>query len=198
MLGRLFRGTSAATARHSEIEVCLPVRINGDRVGPIFSLPLARALTSAGLGTVAGHRLALNDAGEVVGVGLSVRLVSKAGRAIDRVVSELERLDAPRGSSLTVEQGAQPITFGASEGLGLYLSRAVLRAVDDSPTAHLDVVAECIDAFGDLATYQGSAFLEKHVALYFYGANFNRMAHALAFVLATCPACQDAETLRLT
>ena len=197
MLGRLFRGTSAATAGHSEIEVCLPVRINGTGSGRSSRFPLARALTSAGLGTVAGHRLALNDAGEVVGVGLGP--VGVEGGARDRPRGQ--RTGTPGRAArviLTVEQGAPPISFGASEGLGLYLSRAVLRTVDDSPTAHLDVVAECIDAFGDLATYQGSAFLEKHVALYFYGANFNRMANALAFVLATCPACQDAETLRLT
>jgi len=198
MLGRLFRGSAACETTYSNIEVRLPVRIDGGRVGPIFAGPLARALTEAGLGTVSGHRLALNDAGEVVGVGLSVRLVSKAGRALDRVMSELERLDAPRGSVLVLESDAQPITFGASDGLGLYLSRSVLRAIDDSPTAHLDVVAECIDAFGDMATYQGSAFLEKHVALYFYGTNFNKMSNALAYVLATIPACRDAETRRLT
>lgn len=198
MLGRLFRGSAAPETTFTNIEVRLPVRIDGGRVGPIFAGPLARALTDAGLGTVAGHRLALNDAGEVVGVGLSVRLVSKAGRAIDRVMSELERLDAPRGSVLVVDTDGSPISFGASEGLGLYLSRPVLRSVDDSPTAHLDVVAECIDAFGDMAVYQGSAFLEKHVALYFYGTNFNRMSNALAYVLATNAACHDAETHRLT
>ncbi len=197
MLGRLFRGAEVHRPVHADIEVCLPVRIDGGQVEPIFARPLSRALATAGLGTVAGHSLALNDAGEVVGVGLSVRLVSRAERAIDRVMRELERLDAPRGSSVIVDPGAPPIAFGASEGLGLYLSRPVLRAVDDSPTAHLDVVADCIDAFGDMATYQGSAFLEKHVALYFYGANFNRLANALTFVLATNPACRDAETLRL-
>lgn len=197
MLGRLLRGSAARDEGYSEIEVYLPVRIDGGRVGPIFSLPLARALSTAGLGTVAGHRLVLNDAGEVVGVGLSVRLVSRAGRAIDRVMRELERLDAPCGSSLIVNPNDPPITFGASEGLGLYLCRRVLRAVEDSATAHLDVVADCIDAFGDLATYQGRAFLEKRVAIYFYGSNFNKMSNALAFVLETNPACRNAETLRL-
>ena len=197
MLGRLFRGSVAPETTYSNIEVRLPVHIDGGRVGPIFAGPLARALTAAGLGTVSGHQLALNDAGEVVGVGLSVRLVSKAGRAIDRVMSELERLDAPRGSVLVVDSDASPITFGASEGLGLYLSRSVLRSVDDTHTAHLDVLADCIDAFGDMAIYQGSKFLEKHVALYFYGTNFNRMSNALAYVLATSAACQGAETRRL-
>jgi len=198
VLGRLFRGQASRQVTQPMIEVRLPVRIAGDKVDPIFARPLSRALSDAGLGKVAGHRLALNDIGEVVGLGLSVQLVSRAGRALDRVVQELERLDAPRGSVLVIDDRAPPITFGAAEGLGLYLSRPILRAVNDSATAHLDVVEDCIDAFGDMASYQGSAFLADRVALYFYGANFNRMSNALAYVLETNPACRDAETRRLT
>jgi hypothetical protein len=198
MLGRLFRGPVTRPLTQPVVEVRLPVRIAGDQADPIFARPLSRALSDAGLGKVAGHRLALNDAGEVVGLGLSVQLVSRAGRALDRVVQELERLDAPRGSVLMIDDRAPPITFGAAEGLGLYLSRAVLRDMDDSPAAHLDVVEDCIDAFGGMASYQGSAHLADRVALYFYGANFNRMSNALAYVLETNPACRDAETRRLT
>jgi hypothetical protein len=198
MLGHFLRGAVTRPVRSPVVEVTMPVRLPSDRAGPNFARPLSRALSDAGLGTVAGHRLALNDAGEVVGLGLSVQLVSRAGRALDRVVRELERLDAPRGSQLTIEDGVPPISFGASEGLGLYLSRGVLRSVDDTPAAHLDVVADCIEAFGDMATYQGSAHLADRVALYFYGESFNRMSNALAYVLATNPACRDAETRRLT
>jgi len=198
MLQRLFRAQSTRPLTQPVVEVRLPVRIAGDKADPIFARPLSQALSEAGLGKVAGHRLALNDAGEVVGLGLSVQLVSRAGRALDRVVQELERLDAPRGSVLVLDDRAPPITFGAAEGLGLYLSREVLRAVNDSPAAHLDVAEDCIDAFGDMATYQGTAYLADRVALYFYGANFNRMSNALAYVLETNPACRDAETRRLT
>ncbi|MCU0906480.1 MAG: hypothetical protein MUF73_03340 [Rhodobacteraceae bacterium] len=198
MLGRLFRCQGMRPATSPVIEVRLPVRIAGDKVDPIFAQPLSRALSEAGLGRVAGHRVALNDTGEVVGLGLSVQLVSRAGRALDRVVQELERLDAPRGSVLLIDDRAPPITFGAAEGLGLYLSRAALQAVDDSPTAHLDVVEDCIDALAGLASYQGSAALADRVALYFYGASFNKMSNALAYVLDTNPACRDAETRRLT
>ena len=171
----------------------LPTRIGPDIAEAAFLTPLDRELDKAGLGTVADYEICRDSSGEPEALVLTLLLITDAPRALGRIETMLQDLDAPVGSSLRVEGANEVRKFGMSHGLGIYLPSA-----DADKDLCLDIVELCTDAMEGAGLYQGSAQVGNRTALYFYGDSFNRMRKAITFAITHDPRCRNAETRRLT
>jgi hypothetical protein len=108
------------------------------------------------------------------------------------VLSELNRLGAPKGSKLILEK--REIPFGVNEGLAVFLNGMDLpdEVYRDCDINH--VIDECERLMGDggkmLSYWQGS----RDTGLYFYGPSFAKMKAAVEPFLASYPLCQKCRT----
>ncbi|MEM9343933.1 MAG: hypothetical protein AAGA87_12890 [Pseudomonadota bacterium] len=175
------------------VTVRMPTKTDRDAAEAIFAGPMTRNLSDAGLGSVERMEIQQDDRGEPEDVILTLRLVTRAERALTRVETMLQDMDAPVGSTLCVDGSKEDRSFGKSHGLGIYLLTAGITEDD-----RLDIVELCTDAMEGTGLYQGSAQIGDRTALYFYGDSFNRMRAALTFVITHDPRCKYAITRRLT
>lgn len=173
-------------------QATLPLRIGPELAQAAFADPLDAALDRMGLGRVASHEIATDDDGEPERLVLTLSLATDAPRALDEVAHTLDDLGAPTGSQLGNAECADLITFGSSEGLGLYLPRH-----DTGDAAHRALVRACKAAMAGAGLYKGSVSVGDRTALYFYGTSFNRMRSAITYVMTTDPSCRNAFAKRL-
>lgn len=173
-------------------QAVMPVRVGEDLAQDAFVKPLDRELQRVGLGRVVGFDISFDDEGEPEKLDISLSLVTDAPRALEAVAKVLEKLDAPVGSHLGNAECAELLSFGSSEGLGLYLPRH-----DTGEADRLAVIEACNDALNGAGLYQGSVSVGDRTALYFYGDSFNRMRNAITYVMTTDPRCRNAFARRL-
>ncbi|MEM9975552.1 MAG: hypothetical protein AAF771_15345 [Pseudomonadota bacterium] len=170
----------------------LPLRISDELAEAAFVAPLSDTLDRLGIGRVVGYELALDEQGEPVRLHIQLSLVTDAPRVLQAVADALDKLDAPAGSYIGNAECVDLVSFGHSQGLGLYLPRADTREEDRTA-----VVEACRDALGQAGLYQGSVSVGDRTALYFYGDSFNRMKSAITYVITTDPRCRNAFARRL-
>ena len=185
-------GQSLRPVDGSFAQATLPLRIGPELAQAAFSEPLDAELDRMGLGRVAGYEITTDRDGEPEQLVLTLSLTTDAPRALDEVARRLDELGAPTGSRLGNAECADLITFGSSEGLGLYLPRH-----DTGDADHRALVRACKTAMAGAGLYKGSVSVGDQTALYFYGASFNRMRSAITYVMTTDPRCRNAFAKRL-
>jgi hypothetical protein len=114
----------------------------------------------------------------------------------DLVVATLEAAGAARGSRAQLD-GSEPITFGVTEGLAVYLNGTDL---PDEVYANSDIneliaaLLERLGADGDMQSYWEGP---QETALYLYGPSAERMRDLIAGVLDRFPLAQRCRVVPL-
>jgi len=154
----------------------------------LFEDPLDEALQALGIGSVGGVGSWLSDSGEVGHCDIEIDVAACDGPTVQTIIDLLDRLGAPRGS--TLEAGGSKLPFGVTEGMAIYLNgtdlpEAVYKAYDSNVVyAEIErLIADCGEIYSH---WQGPT----ETALYLYGNSFKAMHEKVADFLATYPLCQ--------
>ena len=160
--------------------------------GEYFEEPLDKVLKSEGIGEVTGGGTLLAD--EPYGIEYSdieIMVHEASDSVVQKIIAELEKLGAPRGSILKFED-RDDMPFGRLEGMAVFLDGVNLPAevYETSDVNHIiDTCDQLIEGVGQMQGYwEGS----QETALYFYGTSFDEMQTLTADFLATEPLCQNA------
>jgi hypothetical protein len=140
----------------------------------------------------------LTDAtGEIELCDIEVELEDQSERSLEVVRELLERLGAPKGSSLIVDDGQREIPFGTSEGLALYLNGTELpdEVYRDCDVNHVyDELNRLLDGGGTIHSYWEGP---TETALYVYGDSFESMSAAIAGFVSSYPLCEKARVVQI-
>jgi hypothetical protein len=165
--------------------------------GELYEDPLHALLQNQGWGGVTGGGSQLASSGEIEYCEVEIALATESPQVLDRIIAELERCGAPRGSGLRGEGIGSERPFGASEGLAVYLNGTDL---PDETYRDCDVNF-VFDEFNRLLAGQGKIHSywqgPTETALYLYGTSFEDMRVALAPFLDSYPLCQRARVVQV-
>ena len=161
--------------------------------GDYFEDPLHETLEKEGLGAVTGGGTQLAE--EPAGIefcDVEIRVDAVTDETLDKIARRLEKLGAPKGSKLIVEEDGREIPFGTHEGLAVFLDGQNL---PDNVYAECDVnhvIEEFDRLMGEKGAFRGHWQGSEETGLYCYGPSFEAMKDAIAPFLASYPLCQGA------
>lgn len=176
------------------VDALIVARLNA-RVQPMdrgeyFEDPLDEVLQDLKIGKVTGGGTQLADEPDGIEFcDVEVECIDCSDHVTGSIVKALEKLGAPRGSRLLLDNDQKDIPFGKFEGLGLFLNGTDL---PDEVYANSDVneiISECgrrMKGIGEFRSHwQGS----RETALYFYGTSFSGMKSAISEFIENDPGC---------
>jgi hypothetical protein len=197
MFRELFRQKVHPVHEKHFVVAQLNIRIMPIQRGELFEDPLDVALKKAGLGEVSGGGTLQQKSGEIEYCDIEMHTAGESQHIIRTVVETLNRLGAPKGSELRLDTREEPIPFGDSEGLAVYLNGT------DLPS---HVYQECdvnvvrsemhrlLEGIGSVVSeWDGPT----ETAIYAYGASFKEMSEQLAAFLATYPLCERCRVVQI-
>ena len=181
----------------SLLVVTLNARLRPLDRGEIYEDPLDEFLQVTELGQVVGGGTRLGEGGEPRQADLEIELADDSDTAVRRILAVLEELGAPKGSQAR-RGDTEPVAFGATEGVGLYLNGTDLpdEVYRDSDVNVL--LADLDEAIGDAGRMQSYWEGPKETAVYYYGLSGSLIRERMAPVLARTPLCQDCRLVDLT
>ena len=184
-------------------EAFIYIKLN-DRVMPIdrgylYEDPLDEFLQAHQYGTVTGGGTMQGQSGEILygDIELMIYEGKDAIKIMDEVISKLEELGAPKGSSITIAGMNEAIAFGRAEGMAIYLDgvnlpEEVYKACDSNYV--LSELSKLLGYRGQAQRYwQG----DTETAFYFYGESFSEMQRAVSGFMDTYPLCKGARIIQI-
>ena len=166
--------------------------------GEYFEDPLDDVLKAANIGEVTGGGTQLADEPDGIEFcDIEIMTIDASDGTIALVIEELEKLGAPKGSRLLLEEGGDDIPFGKLEGLGLFLNGMDL---PDEVYAGSDVnqtIAECERLMDGIGSFRGHWQGSKETALYFYGRTYAEMKAAISDHIAQDPLCERSRLVQI-
>jgi hypothetical protein len=174
-------------------------RIN-DRTQPIergelYEDPLQEMIEAAGIGDVTGGGTQLGSTGEIAFCDIEIRAQDVEQSTLGAVIEMLEKLGAPKGSKLLIEDRAE-IPFGRLEGMAVYLNGTDLPDIvyQECDSNHVfEQFNRLLGQAGKIhSTWQGPT----ETAFYLYGASFDQMRRLLSDFIAGYPLCQKARLVQ--
>jgi hypothetical protein len=196
---KLFRSAEAAPEVAGDLVIArLNARAQPLDRGEVYEDPLDEILQAAGTGKVTGGGTMLGTDGEIEFCDLEI-MVSEASDAVIAAIREaLERLGAPKGSTLIWNDGESELEFGTFEGLAVYLNGTEL---PDEVYQQSDVNV-VYDELGRLAGDEGRVVSHwqgpRETALYLYGRSADAMLARIRPFLDSYPLCQKARIVTIT
>jgi hypothetical protein len=155
-----------------------------------FEDPLDEILRSKNIGEVAGGGSLLSESKEIESCDIEIEVNSSTDDVIAILKDTLEKLGAPKGSKLIIEEQDKEIPAGISEGLALYLNGTDLdhKVYQESDSQFVfDELNRLLHGKGRvLSHWQGPA----ETALYMYGFSFTEMKSLINEFVTTYPLCQ--------
>lgn len=165
--------------------------------GELFEDPLDAVLKKAGLGEVSGGGTLQLKSGEIVYCDIEMHTAGESQHIIRTVIETLNRLGAPKGSELRLDTVEEPIPFGDSEGLAVYLNGTELPAhVYQECDANV-VRSEMHRLLEGIGSVVSCWDRPTETALYAYGGSFQEMSERLAGFLATYPLCERCRVVQI-
>ncbi len=173
-----------------DIYVTLKARLLPLDRGEHFEDPLLDILEQRGCkAEITGGGTLMQAGGEPSICDIDLSVEGDATSALRLIIEALDGLGAPVGSTARVGDG-EPVAFGTTEGLGIYLNGTDLPHDVYATSDVNELIAQLhdrLDAAGKmLSHWQGPT----ETALYFYGPSAQRMRELMADVLATYPLAQ--------
>lgn len=187
-------------SRRRVLTVRLTARVEPMQRGELYEDPLDAFLRQSPLNaSVDGGGTMLSPDGEVEFCDLEIACRGDDGNAVAAaVVSHLESLGAPKGSSISDQDGRVIATFGTLDGLGLYLNGTDL---PDEVYANSDTneLAAAVDAaLGETGQRLSEWHGPTETALYLYGPDADAMRVQLQPLLTSRPDMQLSRLVPLT
>ena len=165
--------------------------------GEIFEDPLDEALRKASLGSVTGGGTQLAKTREIEYCDIEIEVNAAPDDVASSIIEILERLGAPRGSKLIVENQDREIPFGSKEGLAVYLNGADLPQETYKECDSNFVYSEfdrLLEGIGQVYSYwEGPA----ETAFYMYGDSFLTMRDRLVEFISTYPLCKQCRVVQI-
>jgi len=165
--------------------------------GARYEIPLQELLDAAAPGSrVTGAGTLLTAEREPVVSDIDLDVEGDAHEVLGLVTAALEAAGAPKGSRARLDEG-DPVTFGGTEGLAVYLNGTDLPGEVYATGDINDLIAallERLGAEGDMQSYwQGP----RETALYLCGPSAARMNELIIGVLARFPLAQRCRVVPL-
>lgn len=195
MFGRLFKLTPKPVKQYLVASVNAKI-MPLDR-GELFEEPLDGVLKAAGLGEVSGGGTLQAKSGEIEHCDVEIECNGVSDELVALVISTLEGLGAPKGSTLLIETQNRKLPFGTLEGMAVYLN-----GTDLPDATYRDSDSDFVrDEFERLLGQEGRVLGwwqgPTETALYMYGATFSVMQDRLASFISTYPLCQQCRVVRI-
>jgi hypothetical protein len=181
-----------------DIYVTLNARLRPLDRGEHFEDPLLEILEKRGLtASVCGGGTLLTENHEPSNCDIDLEVKGDGPSALQTVMDALVKLGAPVGSKARLA-GGEPVSFGKTEGLGIYLNGTELPAeVYDNNDVN-QLIAQLHNRLGPAGTMLSYWEGPTETALYFYGPSAQQMRVKMADVLATHPLAQRSRIEPLT
>lgn len=130
---------------------------------------------------------------------LSLEVKGNPDEVFAAVMAALERLGAPKGSTLRVGgDKAHTAKVGVTEGIGIYLNGTDLPDEVYQTSDVNELVAQLDAALGDAGELYSYWEGPTETALYYYGPSAARMRELVADVVRTHPLAQQSRISQLT
>src|SRR5690606_18390738 len=115
---------------------------------------------------------------------ITLEVKGNAGEVLAAVVAALERLGAPKGSTVRVGDGKDEVAkAGVAEGIGIYLNGTELPDEVYQDNDINELVAQLDGALGDAGELYSYWEGPTETALYYYGPSAARMRELVSAVL---------------
>jgi hypothetical protein len=150
-----------------------------------------RAVEMTGAGTM------MNEKREPSSCDISLFVKGNPEEVLAAVVTALEGLGAPKGSTARVD-GGSAVKFGVTEGIGIYLNGTDLPDEVYRSSDVNELIAALSASLGDAGELFSYWEGPTETALYYYGASAHRMSELVTDVLAAHPLGQLSRVVRLT
>ena len=171
----------------SHVWITLNARLRPLDRGARYEDPLQEVLDASMPGSeVSGGGTLLSAEREPQVSDIDLDLEGDAREALGLVTAALEAAGAPKGSRVRLDEG-DPVPFGVTEGLAIYLNGTDLPDEVYAGSDVNDLIAalrECLGAEGEMQSYWEGP---RETALYLYGPSAARMEELAASVLARFP-----------
>lgn len=165
--------------------------------GDIYEDPLQQVLDVRSPGSViSGGGTLMGPDGEAAWCDVNIDLEGDPEAGLALVIETLQALGAPKGSTARLDD-AEPITFGVTEGVGLYLNGTDL---PDSVYAESDInelITQLNERLGDVGSMHSYWQGPRETALYFYGPSAEVMRDLMRDVVHTYPLAQQSRLIAL-
>ena len=180
------------------VEVHLNARLQpmhrGERYEDALELVLARL--APGSEVVGGGTLATEE-GEPLSCDIELHLNDEGVAHTTELITALESLGAPRGSTWSVGDD-EPVPFGTSEGVAVYLNGTELPDEVYRDNDVNDLISQLLDLVGDEGDLHSWWEGPRESALYLYGRSAAVIRDRSADVLAVHPLAQRCRVVDLT
>lgn len=185
------------TGTTSALEVRINARLHAVQRGDRYEDPLAFWLEQhfPGSRVTAAGTLLSADA-EPVSCAVRADVVGDPTEVRDAVAAFLDHLGTPRGSAVIVD-GLDPLPFGTTEGLALYLDGSGLPPEVYAAHDVNEFLDEVHEALGGTGTLQSFWETEHTTAVYLYGPSAEDMRAALAELLDAHPLARNSRLERI-
>lgn len=164
----------------------------------IYEDPLQEVLDArAPDSEMSGGGTLMNSDGEPVCCDVDIDLEGDPEAGLRLVVETLERLGAPKGSKARLGD-ADPVPFGTTEGLGLYLNGTDLPDHVYAESDVNDLIAALAERLGEAGSMHSYWQGPRETALYFYGPSAPRMSDLMRETLDAHPLARQSRLVTLT
>jgi hypothetical protein len=181
----------------ADVTVHLNARMQPMLRGERYEDPLQDFLDEGGQGgQVTGGGTLASAEGEPLSCDIELDLPGEVAADLTGLLRALESFGAPRGSTVSVD-GAEPVGFGLTDGVGVYLDG---QGLPDEVYAESDInelISRLLAAVGDDGDLQSWWEGSQETALYLYGASGATLRERIAPVLAAHPLAQGCRVVDL-
>jgi hypothetical protein len=177
--------------------VTLNARLRPLDRGELYEDPLQAVLDEQAPGsTVSGGGTLLSAEREPACCDIDLDIEGDGPTVLELVTVTLNQAGAPKGSTARLD-GQEPVAFGLTEGLAIYLNGTDL-ADEVYATGDInDLGAALLTSLGGEGSMQSYWQGAQETALYFYGPSAARMADLIADVLPRFPLAQRCRVVPL-
>jgi hypothetical protein len=181
----------------SRLLISINARLRPLDRGGVYEDPLQAVLDVEAPGSeVTGGGTLLTAEHEPACCDIDLDIEGDGPQVLALVTAALERAGAPKGSVARLGE-AEPVVFGVTEGLAVYLNGTDLPDEVYATGDVNDLIAALLDALGADGAMQSYWEGPRETALYFYGGSAARMADLVADVLPRFPLAQRCRVVPL-
>jgi hypothetical protein len=181
----------------SQLWITINARLRPLDRGDRYEDPLESVLDAKAPGcAVGGGGTLLSAQREPMVSDIDLDVEGDAQAVLALTVATLEAAGIPKGSTIRLDDG-EPVTFGVTEGLAVYLNGTDLPGEVYENNDINDLIAALLDALGDEGDMQSYWEGPQETALYLYGPSAARMSELIAGVLAAAPLAQRCRVVPL-
>jgi hypothetical protein len=181
----------------SRVSITLNARLRPFDRHARYETPLREILGTSMPGSkVTGAGTMLSAEREPLVSDIDLDVEGDARAALELVTGTLEAAGAPKGSWARLDEG-DPVPFGVTEGLAVYLNGTDLPAEVYASSDINDLIAALSGNLGSEGDMQSWWQGPRETALYLYGPSAARMTDLIAGVLARFPLAQRSRVVPL-